>query len=176
MIMSDVEPTTSSAPPTNEELRAINPICKHLIANDPDAYYPWTSNLDEIAIEEEQIPIPCGYTAALYAMETATDQQMLDYQALLDTHISAEFAAAVPIMEFMMDEGIKVFTNMHINWDGIQGINLFELDWKEDSPAVMKPACRPIKKISSKWLKKNSIGYEDIFYSLLIIRYVATLL
>ena len=86
MMMSDVEPVTSSAPPTNEELIAINPMYKHLIANDPDAYYPWTSNLDEIAIEEEQIPIPCGYTAALYAMETATDQQMLDYQALLDTH------------------------------------------------------------------------------------------
>ena len=79
-------------------------------------------------------------------MQTATDQQILDYQALLDTHISAEFAAAVPIIKFMMDEGIKVFTNMHMNWDGIQGIELFELDWKEDTPAVLKPASRPIKK------------------------------
>ena len=145
-MMSDVDPIPSLATPTNEELIAINPMYKHLIANDPDAYYPWTSNLDEIAIEEEDIPIPCGYTAALYAMETATDQQMHDYQALLDTHISAEFAAAVPIMQFMLDEGVKVFTNMHMNWDGIQGIELFELDWKEDTPAVMKPACRPIKK------------------------------
>ena len=62
-------------------------------------------------------------------MQTATDQQILDYQALFDTHISVEFAAAVPIMKFMMEEGIKVFTNMHMNWDGIQGIDLFELDW-----------------------------------------------
>jgi hypothetical protein len=61
-------------------------------------------------------------------MQTATDQQILDYQALFDTHISVEFAAAVPIMKFMMEEGIKVFTNMHMNWDGIQGIDLFELD------------------------------------------------
>ena len=38
--MSDVETIPSSAKPTNEELIAINPMYKHLIANDPDAYYP----------------------------------------------------------------------------------------------------------------------------------------
>lgn len=50
---------------------------------------------------------------------------MDDYWALLDTHISAEFAEAVYIMHLMLDEGIKVFTNMHMNWEGIQGIELF---------------------------------------------------
>ena len=79
-------------------------------------------------MEEEEILFPCGYTAALYAMTTSTDQQILDYRALLNTHVSAEFAAAVPIMEFVMEEGIKVFTNLHMNWDEIQGIGLFELD------------------------------------------------
>ena len=69
-----------------------------------------------------------------------------DYQALLDTQISAEFAAVIPIMHFMMDEGIKVFTILHMSWDGIQGIGLFGLDWKEDSSDVLKPSCRPIKK------------------------------
>jgi hypothetical protein len=77
-------------------------------------------------------------------MTATSDEQMLDYCALLDTHITTEFAAAVPIRQFMLDEGIKVFTNMHMNWDGIQGIGLFELDWKEDAPAVLKPTCRPI--------------------------------
>lgn len=56
----------------------------------------------------------CGYTVALYAMTTSTDQQILDYQALLDTHVFAEFAAAVPIMKFMMEEGIEVFTNLRM--------------------------------------------------------------
>ena len=134
------------APVSNEELVALNPMYQHLIDNDPDAYYPWTSNLDEIAAEEEEIPIPCGYTNALYAMTATTDEQLNDYYALLDTHITAEFAAAVPIMDFMRTEGIKVFTNMHMNWDGIQGIEPFELDWLKTTPAVLRPSCRPVKK------------------------------
>ena len=65
------------------------------------------------------------------------------YYALLDTHATAEFAVAVPIMEFMRNEGSEVFTNMHMNWDGIEGIDFFEY---EDTPPVLKPTCRPIIK------------------------------
>ena len=88
----------------------------------------------------------------------STDELLNDYYALLDTHATAEFAAAVPIMEFMRNEGSEVFTNMHMNWDGIEGIDLFELDWKEDTPAVLKPTCRPIKKIFMRSPRKSSIG------------------
>ena len=52
------------------------------------------------------VTIPCGYTYALYSMTTAPDQQLIDYKELLATHITQEFAAAVPIMEFMLEEGI----------------------------------------------------------------------
>jgi hypothetical protein len=130
---------------SNEELVASNPFYHHLIDNDPDASYPWTENLEQIAEVEKEIPIPCGYTYALYSMNTTPDQQLIDYKELLATHIASEFAAAVPIMEFMLEEGDKVFTNMHMNWDGIQGVPLFELDWDEGTPLVMKPKCRPIK-------------------------------
>ena len=34
-------------------------------------------------------------------METSQDQQLQDYKDLLATHVSEEFAAAVPIMEFI---------------------------------------------------------------------------
>ena len=62
MMLSDEDFVTSTipAPVSNAELVALNPMYQHLIDNDPDAYYPWTSNLDEIAAEEEVIPIPCG--------------------------------------------------------------------------------------------------------------------
>ena len=81
---------------SNEELVASNPLYQHLIDNDPESYYPWTENLETIAEEEEQIPIPCGYTYALYSMTESMDQQLIDYKALLATHITPEFAAAVP--------------------------------------------------------------------------------
>ena len=84
----DFVSSTIPAPVSNEELVALNPMYQHLIDNDPDAYYPWTSNLDEIAAEEEEIPIPCGYTNALYAMTATTDEQLNDYYALLDAHHS----------------------------------------------------------------------------------------
>jgi len=70
--------------------------------------------------KNSEINIPCGFTNALYALSATTDDQMADHCILLDTHITAEFAAAVPIRQFMLDEGIKVFTNMQMNWDGIK--------------------------------------------------------
>jgi len=115
-----------------------------------------TENLEQIA--EEEIPIPCGYTYALYSMNTTPDKQFIDYK----------FAAAVPIMEFMLEEGVKVFTNMHMNWDGIQGVPLFELDWEEGTPLVMKPKCRPIK--------KNLIVCVVTYYSHRTVQCVSTLL
>ena len=39
-------------------------------------------------------------------MTTAPDQQLIDYKELLATHITQKFTAAVPIMEFMLEEGI----------------------------------------------------------------------
>jgi len=44
----------------------------------------------------------------------------------------------------MLEEGVEVFTNIHMNWDGIQGMPLFELDWEEDTPLILKLKCRPI--------------------------------
>ena len=136
---------------------------QHLIDNDPDAYYPWTNNLDEIAAEEEAIPIPCGFTTALYAMTATADD---DYFALLDTHVT--------IMEFMRTEGIKVFTNMHMNWEGIQGIELFELNWKETTPPVLRPTCRPIKKAINRLRGYLLFPSDSPVYSNIVLASKAT--
>lgn len=71
-------------------------------------------------------------------MTTPMDQQLLDYKELLKTHVTSDFAAAVPIMEFILEEGIKFFTHMHMKWEGIQGIRLFEFEWEEGTPLAMK--------------------------------------
>jgi hypothetical protein len=95
-MMLSTEDSVASTQPliSNDELVKMNPMYQHLIDNDPDAYYPWTTNLEEIASEEQEISIPCGFTNAVYAMTGTSDEQMIDYCTLLDTHITAGFAAA----------------------------------------------------------------------------------
>ena len=83
---------------SNEDLVASNPLYQILIDGDPDASYPWTNNLEDIAVEEEEIPIPCGFTYALHIMLSTEDQQLLEYQTLLETRVDPVFAAHVPII------------------------------------------------------------------------------
>ena len=86
-MMLSTEDSVASPPSliSNEELVKINPLYQHLIDNEPDAYYPWTTNLEEIALGEQEISIPCGFTSALYALSATTDDQLADYCSLLDS-------------------------------------------------------------------------------------------
>jgi len=53
MMLSNEDSVASPEPLiSNADLVKINPMYQHLIDNDPDAYYPWTTNLEEIALEE----------------------------------------------------------------------------------------------------------------------------
>jgi len=72
---------------SNSDLVKQNPLYQRLIDNDPAATYPWPDNLEEIAAEEEEIPIPCGYSYALHIMETSIEQQIAEFKELLRTHI-----------------------------------------------------------------------------------------
>ena len=121
-MMSDVEPIPSSAIPTNEELIAkiqctftSLPMIQMLITRRQ-------ATLTKLQLRKKKYPshvvIPLRY---MPCRQLLTNKYSTIY-------ISVEFAAAVSIMKFMMEEGIKVFTNMHMYWDGIQGIDLFELD------------------------------------------------
>lgn len=47
--------------------------------------------------------------------------------------------------------------------EGIQGIPLFELDWEEGKPLVMKPKCRPIKANILEVAETNLIDCGDTF-------------
>ena len=100
----------------SEELIKINPQYGDLRAD-----YPWTEGLDPIAPEEEDIPVPCAFTAVLAMMAMTEAEQMETFYNLMETHIDPEYAKATNIIQFMKDEGIIVFTNLKQNWDGIQG-------------------------------------------------------
>ena len=56
---------------SNDDLIQLNPLYQKLIDHDPDASYPWTENLEEIAVEEEDIPIPSGTTRNGHRQSTA---------------------------------------------------------------------------------------------------------
>jgi len=75
----------------------------------------------------------------------------------------------------MLEEGVKVFTNIHMNWDGIQGIPLFELDWEEDTPLILKPKCRAISANILEVVEKEFNDSEAIFSSHPTVPFVVTL-
>ena len=59
-----------------EDLIQINPQYDDLRAVDPLAEYPWSGGLDPIAPEEEDIPVPCGFTEVLRIMAMSESEQM----------------------------------------------------------------------------------------------------
>jgi len=111
---------------------------------DPLAEYPFIGGLDSIAPEEEEIPVPCGFTEVL-AIMALTEQDQLDlFHSLFETHIDPEFAKATSIRQFMEEEGIIVFTNLKQNSDGTQGVELVHVEFTELLPARLKPPTRKI--------------------------------
>ncbi len=87
-----------------EDLIKINPQYGDLHAVDPLAEYPWSGGLDPIAPEEEDIPVPCGFTEVLRIMAMSESEQMDTFHSLIESHIDPEFAKATNIVQFCVHE------------------------------------------------------------------------
>jgi hypothetical protein len=101
--------------------------------------------------------------------------KLLEYRTLLETHIDPVFAAQVPIIQFILEEGVKVFTNIHMNWDGIQGIPLLEWTVRKIHHLYSNLSVGQSVPIYLRWQKKNLTDSEAIFSSHPTVRFVVTL-
>ena len=102
---------------------------------------PW-SQLDSEAIEDIETPLPSSFPDALHFMEMSYEEAVEEFYAGFDKQVDPKFAASTKVIELLKTKGVKVFVPQ--NWEGINGIPLFELEFREGLPQSMKPKARPI--------------------------------
>lgn len=106
----------------------------------------------EEAPEDAETPLPGHFDDALYAMMVDLEERTKAYEALFDTHVSPEFAAATPVIQLLRTLGSEVFIAR--NWDGINGINPVEFEFR-DLPESHSCKARPINpKLAENFYKE----------------------
>ena len=107
-----------------------------------DSIKPWSNVLDVSAPEDDLTVLPSSFTSALYFLDKTHDEAVQDYFNLFDTHVSLEFSANTDILRLLRTKGIDVFIPR--NWEGIRGLEPFELQWLPGMPSSMRPRPRPV--------------------------------
>ena len=103
---------------------------------------PWSA-VDEIAPEDEETPLPCSFSEALYYLSISHADAVQEYFGLLESHVDSSFADSTDIIPFLKsDIAIKAFVPK--DWTGVAGVPLVKLKFRDGMPAKMKPAARPI--------------------------------
>ena len=138
-----------NTPTPSPHLLTYTPICiSNTIPTHPDYHDcvpTWPDELDEIALEELEIPDPVNFSKALYLLSNTRTDILNTYYALLLTNINPDMVAACPqILTFMKGPiALKVFCPEV--WTGIKGIPPLKLEFRSDIPARHRPAIRPVK-------------------------------
>lgn len=102
---------------------------------------PW-SQLDSEAVEDTDTPLPSSFPDVLHFMEMSYEEAVEEFHAAFDKQVDPNFAANTNVIELLKTKGLKVFVPQ--NWEGINGIPLFELEFREGLPPSIKPKARPI--------------------------------
>jgi len=89
----------------------------------------WSTSM-EPAEEEEGIYEPLQFGEPLHFLTISSEEAESEFCALLDTHISPEFAAAQPVRQLLLKKHYKCW--VPDNWEGIKGIDPIELRWNEE--------------------------------------------
>lgn len=132
-IVSDRQPDTARDP-------TLTSVFNTTPLNEPDPTYPWLTTFLEEAPEDTATPQPCSFPDALHYMEMTYDDAVTEYLSSLDSHVSPEFKAATPVMDLLRTLGKDVFVPS--NWEGINGLEPLELQFKDTLPQSMKPKAR----------------------------------
>ena len=103
---------------------------------------PW-SVIEQEAIEDTEIPLPCSFTQGIHYLSITHDQAVKEYFDMLEGHVCKEFSDSTNIINLLKSSlGISVF--VPTNWDGVKGLEPIEFNWKPGFPTSMKPKPRPV--------------------------------
>ena len=125
-------------------------------------YEPWTI-IDEEAPEDVEIELPCSFSYALHYMELPYEEAVKEYTDLIDSHVSAEFLAAVPeLREYLTTVAVEMF--IPTNWEGIR-IPPIEFQWKDTLPERDNIKARPVNPKLMADAKKEFDRLSNHFYT-----------
>lgn len=88
----------------------------------------WAQSFEE-SEEEKEIMDPVQFESALYFLNVSKEEALEDFNSLLQSHVSEEMKNSTKIIE-LLHNNIQAW--IPENWEGIQGIPLLELRWRED--------------------------------------------
>jgi len=102
----------------------------------------WSFPPEQIAPEEDSVSDPSSFPDELTYLTSSYEEAIMEYEKLLDSHVSASMKDETNVLEVLKTKGHLVFVPKV--WEGIKNIEDLELKWKDDLPERMKPAARPI--------------------------------
>jgi hypothetical protein len=143
------------------------PICtSYEIPNHPDCHdcvRTWPDSIDDVAVEELEIPDCSNFGDALYILNNPRTKILYDYYDLLVTNINPDFVAACPnIITFMKGPiALKVFCPE--TWTGIIDLEPLELKFNNQLSLRHRPALQPVK---SALLENAKVEFDRLLSTL----------
>ena len=123
---------------------------------------PWVFNSVDEAIEEIDFPVPSAFPDAIHFMEVSREMACTEFKDMINEHVAQDMREQTDIVQFLITEAIDVFVPS--NWEGINGIEPIEFDWKSDLPSRLKPPARPVNPKLFSIAKKEFERLKGYFY------------
>ena len=105
-----------------------------------EVIYPWSAPLEEIAPEEEAIPLPSANSFAIHYLTMSVEDARQEFLDQFSTQVNKEMAKQCPKVFDILREYMHVF--VPTQWNGINGFDDIELEFSPDMPKSIKPPAR----------------------------------
>jgi len=134
-----------------------------LLGESLDLRQPW-SVIYEPAPEEFHDELPSSFAYALHFMEMSVEDAAREFFAQVDApgHVSQPFRDNTDVIELLKTKGLPVFVPQ--NWEGINGLPLLKLKFKDGIPSRMRPPPRRVNPLLWVNAKKEYDRLLTYFY------------
>ena len=105
-----------------------------------EVIYPWSAPLEEIAPEEETIPLPSANSFAIHYLTMSVEDARQEFLDQFSTQVNRDMAKQCPKVFDLLREYMHVF--VPTQWNGINGFDDIELEFSPDMPNSIKPPAR----------------------------------
>ena len=125
---------------------------------------PWSNDVREEAPEDLNTPLPTAFGDVLHFLEVPYDQAVSEYLSALHDgkQVQTDFLQHPGVKQLLSTLGSKVFVPS--NWEGINGIDPFEVKTRDNIPDSIKARSRQINPKLWQHAKKEFERMRTYFY------------